>query len=114
MQQGTTGPIKIGFSNNVIRRLKHLETGNPQIQIVTVILGAGRRTEEALHRIYAPTRLRRADGRLIKDWFERTPELEALIRALPTATELLEAYMISTRSTLARNTNGKLTFVPEP
>ena len=64
----TSGPIKIGFSNNVKKRLKSLQVGNPnKLKILRKISGS-KRLEKRFHRHFGWCRL-------YGEWFNPTQEL---------------------------------------
>lgn len=68
---GAEGPIKIGISRDVSKRLSEMNTGPIEIEIIAVSEG-GFREERQLHVQFAPAHVRGS-------WFSPTPELLALI-----------------------------------
>jgi hypothetical protein len=65
------GALKIGWSNDPERRRSEVGAD----AIVSVIEGADKRTEIALHELFAPARV---DG----EWFRPVPELLSLVESL--------------------------------
>lgn len=74
IQQGTDGPIKIGHTKNVDRRLRSLSTGSPVALHVLALTPGGEREERALHRRFDSLRMQ-------GEWFAPAPELIAFIAA---------------------------------
>lgn len=73
---GTEGPIKIGKTTDVKKRLGALQTGHPdQLSVVGTLMG-DEATEIGWHNRFAAFRRR-------GEWFEPSPELLAAIAALP-------------------------------
>lgn len=79
IQQGSDGPIKIGFcrrDQNVQQRLDTLRTANPYpLHLRAISLMAGQQTERELHRTFAHARL---EG----EWFQPTEDLLRLVEAI--------------------------------
>lgn len=78
IQQGNDGPIKIGHTTNVIRRLKSLQIGNPNWLQVLATAHGGHPLESELHARFQHLRL-------IGEWFEPAPELITYIRNIKSA-----------------------------
>lgn len=72
-----TGPIKIGLSTDLGRRLASLQAGCPFPLMIMATLDGGRSDELAYHRQFAASRLH-------GEWFERTPAILAEIERLTT------------------------------
>lgn len=68
IQQGTSGPIKIGQAIDVEKRLLLLQCGNPQPLRLLVWFGAAAAVEAALHKHFRKHRLR-------GEWFRPTNEI---------------------------------------
>lgn len=62
------GPVKIGYSINVERRLKGLQLACPVVLSVLAICKGGEVTEASYHQRFAAHRLH-------GEWFERVPEI---------------------------------------
>lgn len=74
IQRGEGGPIKIGASSNVVRRLAELQIGAPEdMRIVGVWIYGGRSGERGLHRMHSTDRI---GG----EWFAPTDEVWASAR----------------------------------
>ena len=65
---GTTGPIKIGWSNDVFKRLSQLQTGNPFNLCLVKYVAGTYKDELALHKKFSRFRISR-------EWFEAASEL---------------------------------------
>ncbi len=86
IQQGSSGPIKIGFTrDDLYARVKRLQTGNPlPLKLLAIIDGACTKTEISLHSRFSSCRL---NG----EWFAPTEELLNFIneiRRRPSKVEL--------------------------
>jgi predicted GIY-YIG superfamily endonuclease len=71
VRAGTTGPVKIGYTNNINRRIKNLQQGNPNKLVLLGLMTGTRDTERALHEKFAKYRL---EG----EWFRPVPALLSL------------------------------------
>lgn len=72
-EKGTSsGPVKIGVTIELEKRLSSLQTGHHQELEVIASLEGGRETEAYLHESLAAHRIR-------GEWFTRSPEVEAAI-----------------------------------
>lgn len=69
--QRADGAVKIGFTDDVQRRLRELRPEHGPLELLATIPG-DKRTEGAFHRLYAEARL---DG----EWFRETPMLRVFI-----------------------------------
>lgn len=76
VQMGDDGPIKIGFSSVIERRVSHMQNGNPYPLRLLRTMPGGPADERKLHHRFARWRLQ-------GEWFEPTPELVALARNRP-------------------------------
>ena len=75
VQRGHGGPIKIGASTNVVRRLGELQIAAPEpMRLVGVWLMAGTRSERALHNLHC-------DDCLGGEWFASTTAVWDTVRA---------------------------------
>ncbi len=72
IRAGLSGPIKIGFSKNPLRRYQDLQSGNPEKLRLLAIHPGGAELERTLHRYFKPSRL-------LNEWFDPTDELLDLI-----------------------------------
>lgn len=70
-----SGPVKIGFSNDVFRRFRALRNSSPVPLYVLAARSGSRVVEREYHRRFARFRIH-------GEWFERTPELEAEIESV--------------------------------
>lgn len=68
------GPVKIGSTTNIASRLVRLQTAVPKPLELLALIPGGALEEAALHERFK-------EHRLHGEWFRRTPELNALIRA---------------------------------
>jgi hypothetical protein len=68
------GPVKIGSTTNIASRITRLQTAVPKPLELLALIPGGADTEAALHEQFK-------DACLKGEWFRRTPELNALIRA---------------------------------
>lgn len=66
------GPIKIGITDDLGRRMAHLRCGRSEDLIVLATMPGGRAEERKLHRRFASSRRR-------GEWFDPTPDLLALV-----------------------------------
>lgn len=90
IQQGNSGPIKIGFTrDNLYARFKRLQTGNHlPLKLLAIIDGADIKTEISHHSRFSPFRL---NG----EWFAPTEELLKFINEIknrPCKLELERIY----------------------
>ena len=69
------GPIKIGTSTDIIRRLRALQSSHPEPLYLFAADAGGSQKERAYH-------TRFAKHRLTGEWFARAPEILAEIRSL--------------------------------
>lgn len=53
IQVGRTGPIKIGFSKNIKKRLQTLQTANPYTLYVIGYMPGDKKVEKAIHRKFS-------------------------------------------------------------
>ena len=74
---GDRRSIKIGKADDMGKRLKGLQTGNPEVLEVLAIIPGGHREEAELHYRFRHLRIRK-DG----EWFTRDCELLHYIRSL--------------------------------
>lgn len=91
LQEGSAGPIKIGYAWRVLDRLRSAQTGNPrELRLIGVIfvleLGHisssllptnARRVERELHLLFAPSRIR-------GEWFSPSEDLVRYVANLRT------------------------------
>lgn len=75
VQNGTGGPIKIGFAGNVARRMTKLRADCPD-PVLLAVLDGGRDTEAELHSRFDGCRIR-------GEWFSPSAELMAFVTAQP-------------------------------
>lgn len=67
-----TGPVKIGYTTNIEKRLQAIQTGYPyKLEIIASFRG-GLREESIIHRRYSRSRLH-------GEWFERTQDIKEFI-----------------------------------
>jgi Meiotically Up-regulated Gene 113 (MUG113) protein len=85
VQEGEHGPVKIGLSNELERRLGDLQTGNPDELVLRHVVPGDRAVEAQLHARFKPARIRR-------EWFggEYLPLIMAFAGGL--ADEMLHRY----------------------
>ena len=83
VRQGQNGPVKIGWSTDVRKRLVHIQTYNPEkLQCLGVMEGSAR-DEHALHRRFR-------DHHIHGEWFRPAPELMEFIgHAKPFVAEIV-------------------------
>lgn len=68
---GPNGPVKIGYSNNVPKRLENLQQGNPyELKVIGVRYNATRGEERSYHKMFAADRMH-------GEWFKCSPALMA-------------------------------------
>lgn len=78
IEAGPGGPIKIGSSHDVARRMANMQTAMPfDLRTLATISGANR-AESELHRRFKHLRIR-------GEWYRAEPDLVALIAALRVA-----------------------------
>lgn len=70
IQAGKSGPIKIGFSDDVSKRIASLQTGNADTLNLRLVVPGTMETEADLHRRFASARIRPSG-----EWFATTREL---------------------------------------
>lgn len=68
LQAGEDGPIKIGTTKNLRRRLNKLQQGHPEKLIVRALRKGGRKTERGYHDRYAEFQIR-------GEWFSPSPAI---------------------------------------
>lgn len=78
IQSERGGPVKIGRSKDPILRLRALQTAHPYPLLLLATVEHPDITEMSLHEQFA-------ESRLLGEWFEPTPGLMGLIRALEKA-----------------------------
>jgi DNA-binding transcriptional regulator YdaS (Cro superfamily) len=94
VRAGDSGPVKLGFAADPNRRIAGLQTGQPEKLAVLRIMEGCRGFETALHRHFAPLRIR-------GEWFTHTDEMLGDLEHLrpvsaandPTPHAALAAYM---------------------
>jgi transcriptional regulator with XRE-family HTH domain len=69
---GKGGPVKIGFSGNLQRRVRAIAEGMPDHLVVEATVPGGRALERRLHLALHASRRR-------NEWFNPTPEVEAVV-----------------------------------
>lgn len=79
VQQGYTGPIKIGLSDNVCKRIEELQTGNPVELLLIAAIGPMSRKkaeqlEKSLHKKFRHKRIR-------GEWFKQNINLAGIKEA---------------------------------
>ena len=75
IRAGARGPIKIGRTNNIARRLEMLRVGNHLELSLLATVDGGESGERRIHRRFEHLRTR-------GEWFRATPELMKFVRAL--------------------------------
>lgn len=78
IQGESGGPIKIGYTNDVKKRVNTLQTGHPDTLRVLVVIPGSVKTEEEYHR-------KHGDARLRGEWFKPTEKLLTEISVLKIA-----------------------------
>lgn len=73
IRAGQRGPIKIGFTRNIERRIRQLQSGSPQPLRVLGTLPGDRATESMLQALHREQRIR-------GDWFRPSGDLLAVAR----------------------------------
>ena len=76
IQQGNEGPIKIGISWEVKKRLKDLSVASPFEPIILAVIAGDRGKERKLHRKFKKEHMR-------GEWFKPSERLMEFIRTLP-------------------------------
>ena len=76
IQRENGGDIKIGYTNDIERRLKTLQTGNADRLVVLGLIRGDQALEASLHRKFAIHRVRK-DG----EWFRPALEIKSYINA---------------------------------
>lgn len=82
IQSGNLGPIKIGYSNNVKKRLSALRSGSPYELSVIGIIEGGREKEKELHEKFKEKRIAQNC-----EWFESCDEIIGFINSNKIKTE---------------------------
>jgi hypothetical protein len=82
VQAGEGGPIKIGFSNHLKKRLENFEVCSPYELKVLYVLPGGSADEGDLHRRFAMFQIVLPDGRVKKEWFQPADELLQFIELM--------------------------------
>lgn len=71
---GNTNRVKIGCSDNVLKRIRTLQTGCPdKIRVVFTIQNVHRREEKRLHKLFKSSRIHR-------EWFNYQPHVAKFVR----------------------------------
>lgn len=68
IQQGKTGPIKIGYSNNVNERIKSLQSASPEKLVLLGYINGTRKQEQLIHRFFHKYQM---EG----EWFTPAPRV---------------------------------------
>lgn len=76
----TSGLVKIGFTNNVDRRLKDLSTATPEGFDVLYVFDGGRSLEAHLHELLS-------GSRVVGEWFQLTEYARSIIEATNDASD---------------------------
>lgn len=71
------GPVKIGHSRNIPKRIKDIQWGSPQKMELLAVAPGGQRAEARYHKRFFRHRMH-------GEWFSRTPEIEREIDKLRT------------------------------
>lgn len=78
--------IKIGYTEDITRRLAQLQTGNSRkLEVLSVIPSGTKKTERAIHRNWRMDRVR-------GEWFNDSPALRTKIKALTVQFNNSNAY----------------------
>ena len=68
--------IKIGYTEDIAKRLAQLQTGNSRrLELLSIIPSGTKKTEQAIHRNWQADRIR-------GEWFTDSPALRAKIKDL--------------------------------
>ena len=73
--QDETGPVKIGWTRNLIRRLSQLNTSNPRRLRILGVTGGQEREERRIHSRFRHLRIK-------NEWFRNDKELLDFIESL--------------------------------
>lgn len=68
IQAGEGGPIKIGLTEDVTKRVAALQTGNPEKLAVLLTIPGGPKEERRMHRMFSY-------ARITGEWFRPVPKL---------------------------------------
>lgn len=77
IQQGDSGPIKIGFSTNPVDRFINLQRNNPDRLYMLGVIPGDQKLETELHQRFQ-------GGEIWAEWFEPTPSLIEFIKTKTT------------------------------
>ena len=83
--------VKIGYTDNLVDRMKSLQTASPKTLKVKALLDGGCKTEAELHRMFAQARAR-------GEWFQQTREVKWFMRAVqanPDTSNIYSLYKMS-------------------
>lgn len=75
IQQGEAGPIKIGYTRNINKRLSQLQTANPEKLHLRLTIPGTFGTEKVLHDYLKPIHIR-------GEWYECDPVMRHIMKAL--------------------------------
>jgi len=73
VQSGDDGPIKIGWSRDVVRRVAELQTANAHALVLLGAVPGTMEDEAAMHARFAHLRME-------AEWFRNSPEIHAFLR----------------------------------
>jgi DNA-binding XRE family transcriptional regulator len=74
IQMGAGGPVKIGYTTDLAKRIESLNCGSPHALTVLGTIPGTTAVERALHKLFKPYRMR-------LEWFEPAAEVVEWIRA---------------------------------
>ena len=75
IQEGSDGPIKIGCSYSISRRLSTLQCGNPRPLVLLAFIPGAQEIETAMHRRFAPHRIQ-------NEWYRPHADILAFVCAV--------------------------------
>jgi len=86
VQEADGGAIKIGEAVNPVKRLEHMQCGNPRELRIEAVILAGRSTEWQLHGYW------RASASIRGEWFGKGQQEAILAKAIQIADAQIEAH----------------------
>lgn len=86
--QSANGPIKIGFTDNLVERIDSLQVGNPSELRLLALVEGDKKTEAILHELFVASHIR-------GEWYRNTQDIVRFMKFLSTDKAMTFTYICS-------------------